>query len=323
MNSSRDIVLDAVDFRGPARLPLEKGDDPDIAWVGYSPAADFEAAPGVDEWGCRWESLNREKGDKGQVVEHPLADWAGFDDWSAPDPYATGRIEHMPSSIAKARKNGKFIFGNLGAGPMHLLDYLRGFQNFLMDLVLERERIEALLDQIFAFLEGITIQYAKQKIDAVHLVDDQAMQSGPLFSMEIWRELFKPRYAALFDLAHSYGLKVRLHACGNLSQHLVDLADAGVDIVDNKQPDLWMDCPAVDEVRGRVAFSSCIDIQSRMQHLEIDEIEPEVDRLLCRLATPDGGFIGTCYHQPDLGFSCELTEAMLDAFRNFDWNGSK
>jgi uroporphyrinogen decarboxylase len=203
---------------------------------------------------------------------------------------------------------------------MHLLDDLRGFEAYLVDLMCEPGRIEALLDGIFDYLHGVTEQFGDRNVDAVMLFDDQAMQSGPLFSMDIWRKRLKPRYARFCAQAHARGCKVIMHACGQISQHLPELAEAGVDVIDNKQPALWMASETVDAVRGEIAFSTCLDIQSVMPAIDPDAIGSEVEALVRRLATPKGGFIGTHYHQADLGFGREKNARMLEAFKAFTWN---
>lgn len=318
--NSRDLVLKTLAFGGPERIPFASGPTPDIAYVDYAPARGFNPTrEGMDEWGCVWQSLNISGGDQGQVVEHPLADWRRFDRYEFPDPFVPGRFERLPVAVAQCRQAGLFVTARLRKGPMHLLDQLRGFENYLADLVSEPERIELLLDGIFAFLRGLTRRFAESQVDAVILTDDQAIQTGPLFSMELWRRHFKPRYAALFGLAHALGLKVWLHACGDLSEMLVDLREAGVDIIDNKQPALWMDSPAVDKVRGKMSFSTCVDIQTTIFSVPIEGIGAEVERLVKRLSAPAGGFLVNYYSNPDLKIPPAKIERMLEAFRYFRW----
>ncbi len=254
------------------------------------------------------------------MLAHPLENWNNHKTYRFPDPYAPGRFDHLDSELEKFRRTGRFVVGNLGKGPMHLLDDLRGFQNYLSDLLLAPERIEWLLDGIFSVLEGLMQQFAEKKVDAIHLTDDQAMQSGPIFSLELWRKHLKPRYGRLFEWAHAHGLLVFMHACGKLSEHLIDLHEIGVDVIDNKQPALWMDCPAVDKVRGRMSFSTCLDIQSVMQTIPLDQITAETYRLIRRLSVPEGGFIGTFYPKPDLCIAPGKNTAMIEAFRTFFWN---
>ena len=110
-----------------------------------------------------------------------------------------------------------------------------------------------------------------------------------------------------------------MHACGDLREHLIELVDVGVDVLDNKQPSLWMDCPAVDDVRGKISFSTCVDIQSKMDSIKNEEISQEVEKLIKRLSTESGGFLGTFYHQADLSFSAEKNSLMVDCFKQYSW----
>ena len=318
---SHDLVKKAIEFRNPERIPLAKGDSADIGHVGFRPARDFAPTrAGMNEWGCVWRSINAAKGDQGQVAEHPLADWSNLGCYTFPDPFAPGRLDHAPEELEQLRCEGKFVCGSLGKGPMHLLDDVRGFEEYLTDLMVRPGRVELLLDGVFRFLSGMVRQFGDMGVDAVFLADDQAIQTGALFSMDIWRRRFKPRYRKLFDQAHDYGMKVYMHTCGDLSQHLAELVDAGVDIIDNKQPALWMDSAAVDGVRGRVTFSTCIDIQTTIHDVAEHEIEGEVTRLVRRLSVREGGFIGTYYGQPDLRIPPEKTHRMLAAFKAFRWD---
>ncbi len=105
-----------------------------------------------------------------------------------------------------------------------------------------------------------------------------------------------------------------------LSEHLADLVECGIDMIDNKQPAAWMQSPAVAQVRGKVAFSTCIDIQTTIHEIAGDQVEREVERLVKTLSTPAGGFIATYYHQADLGLPRARVERMWQAFKRFRWD---
>jgi hypothetical protein len=184
--NSRERVRRAIDFAEPDRIPLFKGPDADLAGVGWRPARDFEpAAPGLTEWGYALVSRNAAAGDQGQVLAHPLADWQAFERFVFPDPHARGRMDGVAEQVQALHAQGKYVYAALGKGPMHLLDFLRGFEAYLMDLLCAPERIDLLLEGIFAWLSGLTEAFAGLGVDAVMLTDDQAMQTGPAFSMEL------------------------------------------------------------------------------------------------------------------------------------------
>ena len=73
------------------------------------------------------------------------------------------------------------------------------------------------------------------------------------------------------------------------------------------------------DVRGRLCFSTCIDIQSVLPTIDIGEIKEEVGRLVRQLSTPKGGFIGTFYGKPDLAIPLEKNAEMVEAMKKFSF----
>ena len=56
----------------------------------------------------------------------------------------------------------------------------------------------------------------KNQVDGFFVSDDIGAQQAPFFSLEIFREFFKPYYKQLFDKAHELGAHFWLHTCGNI-----------------------------------------------------------------------------------------------------------
>ena len=44
-----------------------------------------------------------------------------------------------------------------------------------------------------------------------------------------------------------------------------------------------------------------------------------IKKLIKRLSTESGGFLGTFYHQADLSFSAEKNSLMVDCFKQYSW----
>ena len=102
------------------------------------PAAGFEPSEtGMTEWGYVWHKLDDTMG---QPKVHPLSDWGRLQDYVPPDPYAPGRLEHLPEAIATHQD--RFLKFGLGITGFNIVTFLRGFEDFLMDLHLERARVE-------------------------------------------------------------------------------------------------------------------------------------------------------------------------------------
>ena len=312
----KEIVFRTIEFKDPERLALNS----DMVHIGRGRLfKHLDAWTRQDDWGCIWKSLNPEKGDQGQVIKHPLYDWNQFEKYIFPDPYAEGRFDGFINELEKIDRNEFFVMGGLGKGPMHLLDDLRSFEKYLEDIILEPQRIEVLLNGIFNFLTGMVKQYGEFGLNAVSITDDQAIQTGPIFSMDLWKKYFKPRYKQLFDIAHNYNMKVYMHTCGKLDQHLIELHECGVDIIDNKQPELWMNSTQAELLKGKMTYSTCIDIQTCVFNISLDDIDAEVSRLIKTLTIKEGGFIGTYYPGHDLNIEEDKKNRMIQAYKKFRW----
>jgi hypothetical protein len=56
-----------------------------------------------------------------------------------------------------------------------------------------------------------------------------------------------------------------------------------------------------------------------MPTIELDAIDSEVEALIRRLATQEGGLIAIHYHQTDLDIALDANSRMLHAFKAFVW----
>ena len=215
----KEIVQRAIERRDPPRLPINycnrDWEFSDTFPLGMRPAAGFEPSEaGMTEWGYVWHKLDETMG---QPKVHPLSDWGRMQDYVPPDPYAPGRLEHLPEAIATHHE--RFLKFGLGITGFNIVTFLRGFEDFLMDLYLERARVEQLLDLVWDFENGIIEQMAVYPADAVAFGDDWGTQKGLMIAPTLWREVFKPRYVDQFARVHRQGKKVWFHTCGDVHCH--------------------------------------------------------------------------------------------------------
>jgi len=112
---------------------------------------------------------------------------------------------------------------------------LRGMENYLCDIYLDKKGVNRLLDRLMEdYMRSIEriIESVGKYIDIVMFADDMGGQDGPLISPEIYREMFKLRHKKMWDYIHDKSdCKVFFHCCGSISELLPDLIDAGIDIL--------------------------------------------------------------------------------------------
>jgi uroporphyrinogen decarboxylase len=121
--------------------------------------------------------------------------------------------------------------------------FLRRMDNFLMDLMCDQENVEKLLDELMkrhlATLEKVC-KYVGDIVDIIRFGDDLGMGQGPFMSPEIYRQLFKPRHKMLCDYVKSHSqMHTFIHSCGSISLLMPDLIDAGIDIFNPVQTNVY------------------------------------------------------------------------------------
>jgi hypothetical protein len=282
-----------------------------VRWIGFKPAATFASSkPGETEWGYVWESLD---GTIGQPRDLPLADWERFLEYLPPDPHTDGRMDGFEPFIEENKD--KFIIAGLGISGFNQATFLRGFEALLEDLYTDRMRAEAVLDVVFEFEIGIIGRSCCHNVDAISFADDWGTQKDLMISPDLWRQVFRPRYAKQFDQAHRAGKLVWFHSCGDLRAIIPDLIDIGVDVLELLQPDIFGVEYLATNFGGKVCFCCSVDHQRRAVSGTRAEVFAYARHLRDQLGRFNGGFIGYIEDYPSLGMSNENYQWISEAFQ--------
>lgn len=180
--------------------------------------------------------------------------------------------------------------------------FLRRIDNFLMDLLAEPVQVERLLDALMerhlATLEKVC-RAVGDVADILRFGDDLGTNSGPFMSPRTYRELFKPRHAALCAYVHRHSrMKTFLHSCGSIRALMPDLIEAGFDILNPVQTSCrHMEPEGLKADFGRdVCFwgGGC-DTQTVLPGATPAEVKDHVRRRL-EVFAPGGGFVFNTVH---------------------------
>ncbi len=328
--NSRERVTRAVEFSGPARIPM---------WHGVLPAA-FEAhgqalvdllnefpddfrgqwtlprpedrsqlytrGTHTDEWGCVWH--NEHPGMLGICVGHPLEDWSNWSSYEFPELASKQYLEGLHKRLQESHE--LYVFG-FGTNIFERMQWLRGYENLLCDVTLRSGEAYDLRDAYVEWAVEHAAQSAATDVDAMHFSDDWGTQSSLIISPDSWREFFKPAYAKMFEPAKAAGKHIHFHSDGFTWKILHDLVEVGVDVL-NIQHTI-MDIEALGrEFGGRVAFRSDLDRQHILPRGSRREIRDHVNAVIKSLGSFDGGLIGHGEIGPDVPL--ENIRAMLEAW---------
>ena len=116
-----------------------------------------------------------------------------------------------------ATRQDKFIAADAGFGLLGRTWILRGFENALIDIVLQPSVYEQVVEQLTDLLLGIVDRLVQLPVDGIMFADDWGYQQGVLIGAERWREIFKPKYAQIYERVHAAGKYVLHHSCGSIA----------------------------------------------------------------------------------------------------------
>ncbi len=124
---------------------------------------------------------------------------------------------------------------------MHYLQagmLLRGYEQFLMDLVADKDLTHALLGKLHqAYLRRIDtfLEAFGPWFDIIFLTDDLGTQKSAMISKTVYREMIFPYIAELVGKMKAAGKKVVMHSCGAVSAFIPYLIEMGVDALNPVQ----------------------------------------------------------------------------------------
>lgn len=138
-------------------------------------------------------------------------------------------------------------FSEKTRGPLRIAGYgpgifergwmIRGYEDFMTDLVTEPAFVGELLDMIterqVAFLKKLCLL----PVDGILFADDWGDQRGVTIGPELWRKFVKPRVKRLYDAVRAAGKLTVQHTCGNVFPIIPDMIEIGLDCLQSLQPE--------------------------------------------------------------------------------------
>ncbi len=242
----------------------------------------------TDNWGCVWKNIRG--GMEALVIEHPLDDWAKLDDYVPP------------------------TSGGMGHGFMYMrLYYLRGFENFMMDLVEEPPQLQQLIDMVLNYNMNEVEKVLAGKPKMAHFGDDLGNQTGLPMSPAHWRKYLKPCFAKIFGACRDAGAHVYLHSDGHMLDIIPDLVECGVTVVNPQIRANTLD-GLVEVCKGKVAVNLDLDRQL-FPFCTPADIDEHVHEAIAKLGSKEGGLMLSAECAPDVPI--ENIEAICQALEKY------
>ncbi|MBN1817570.1 MAG: hypothetical protein JW828_09420 [Sedimentisphaerales bacterium] len=198
------------------------------------------------------------------------------------------------------------------------LTRLIGPQNNMLWIGLYPERMGKVIHRIGQFYLDCTkaqIDAAQGLLDGFVIWGDVAYTKGMFFSPDYWRMYFKPWVKKITDYAHSKGLMVIYHGCGNVSPILNDFIEIGIDAMNPLEAKANLDAVAL---RGEYGHTLGICGNSNIQVWETGEQSQICQEVLRKLnAAKGGGYIFQSDHSVTSTVSGHTYDYIVTLVRQF------
>ncbi|MFQ6079035.1 MAG: uroporphyrinogen decarboxylase family protein [Thermodesulfobacteriota bacterium] len=250
-----------------------------------------------DIWGVTWR-----KAEGGHYYPHdfPLKgnlNPSDLDRYQWPDPDDWGTLGELEKDARTLHEETDYALVMYVPGRLMSLGcYLRGFENWLMDLLANQAFAEALMDrglEVQMEIGSKLLAAAGNSVDIIHISDDLGTQKAPLISPELYRKLIKPRQRKLFEfLKDRAEAKIFYHSDGCVYPLIPDFIEIGVDIFNPVQVGAKDMGPKrlKREFGDRLCFWGAIDTQYILPFGTPNDVRNEVRRRIAELGDK-GGYV--------------------------------
>jgi len=273
-------------------------------WWGLPLLSRLEDGRFLGAWGIVFREFEYSYGTYIEIDSSPLRDVDNISDLiNHPSP----SLELWDyDSYREVLKNYKdfFVWLNMN-GCFDFARFMRGTEEFFMDLVYEPRKAEVLLDKVNELaieFFGRCIEKVKDLVDGVYLGDDFGTQQGLAISPDMWRKYIKPRYKKLISIIKDNDLKYCHHSCGGVYPIIPDMIELGVDVLNPIQPlARGMEPEILGKEFGKdIAFYGGIDEQRTLPCGTVEDVKNEVLNRIDTLGRYNGYIVAPSHaFQPD------------------------
>lgn len=203
-------------------------------------------------------------------------------------------------------KENKLTVSLMATGLFEQSHYLMGFEDTLMNFLLEPEAMHELVDAVAEY----RFQYAKLlvdnlKPDVILSHDDWGSKRSLFMQPDTWREFFKDHYKRIYGYMKDHGVIVIHHADSFCEPIVEDMVDIGIDVWQGVLPENDI-VKLQKQLDGRMTLMGGIDATIDRKDSTEEEIRADVRRA-CSTYGPGGHYIpcmtyglaGTIYPKTD------------------------
>lgn len=206
------------------------------------------------------------------------------------------------------------VFGSI-RGTFGFLFIALGLENLTYAMYDEPELLQEIIEAADDYWTRLGLKLIETGCTALYVANDMGMNGSTLISPGQLRELFFPSLRKQIAAWKAAGGKVLFHSCGNVDAVLEDLADMGIDAINNIQVHSGMNLASVKgRIGDRVAIVGNVDATGIMCSQDQTLID-EAIRQVVETAGYDGGLIIATDHSFHEGIPQENVLYFLEKAR--------
>jgi uroporphyrinogen decarboxylase len=280
----------------------------------------------VDQpWGVRWQrstdyTYAPVEGPFQKIADPTLEDLKRYK-W----PKAS-EIVNFTNWREKARRlrqdSDKALVARVMPGIVTYAQFLRGFENWAVDLVLNPEFSRALHEKLAdTWIEVVSLvaEAVEDNIDIVMFGEDLGIQNQTMLSPAMFQERIKPLLTKMVRTIKSRTrAKIAMHTCGSVYAFIGDFIDIGVDVLNPMQSNARdMEAPKVKAKAGnKLALWGGIDTHQVMPKGTPEDVRQEVKTKIS-IYGKDGGYMLSPDHNILVDVPPQNLMAMFAAAREY------
>ncbi len=218
--------------------------------------------------------------------------WENLDEFveKLPSPDRPGVFDGIRDSVQQQKSLGRYVIFGWWGLFFERPWYLRGMTNLLMDYHLNPHHVHRLHDALCEIYVGIIRRAARElQPDGFWTSDDLGHQTQPMMRPAQFAEFLEPYYARVGRACQEAGMHFWLHSCGNNTDLLPDLIEAGVNVFHPVQKHTMNESDVAARFGDRLTFLAGLDVQHVLQEGTPEDVRAEVRFLIDTFDRPDGG----------------------------------
>ena len=284
----------------PSFLDEVLGHDIKQTWVSNNYAMegivhDNEGDTHIDDWGIEWIKID----EFNQIKSYPLKDASRDEIINYRYPYErSDDLLKLMEPVLKYKKD-YFIGCDISPSLFEMIWRLRGMEQSIYDIVLDRELFKEMIDQATEFNLHLAKRACSEfELDWLWTGDDVAGQENMIMSPDDWREIIKPRLKEIYNVGKSNNLWIAHHCCGALRTIIPDLIEIGLDVLNPIQCDCkGMNSAELKHDFGKdISFMGGVDTINLLPLASSDEVFKETKKLIDIMTADGGGYILAASH---------------------------